>query len=85
MYSVTSFLSRSFTIDCLLELYKLSFILWFVYFSDVLIFSLKNKSIISLYEVFKVHCYEHLDGNECNEVSVLRAMHVDSLTKTSHL
>ena len=24
------FLSRSFTIDCLLELYKLSFILWFV-------------------------------------------------------
>ena len=34
-------LSR-FWIDCLLELYKLSFILWFVCFSDVLNISLKN-------------------------------------------
>ena len=32
------FVSTSFEIDCLLELYKLSFILWFVFFSDVLIF-----------------------------------------------
>ena len=57
MYSVTSFfVSTSFEIDCLLELYKLSFILWFVCFSDVLNISLiKELSIISLYEVFKVH------------------------------
>ena len=55
MYSVTSFLvSTSFEIDCLLELYKLSFILW-LYFSDVLNISFKELSIISLYEVFKVH------------------------------
>ena len=41
---------------CLLELYKLSFILWFVFSRMSWFYSLKNiSSIIFLYEVFKVH------------------------------
>ena len=66
--------SISSEIDCFLELYKLSFILWFVCFSDVLNISFKRIEYFNYLSVwsFQGTCvfYKRCDSQEVNLVSL---------------